>query len=214
MLHKLKRLRAFHRGCAITGNWSLKRRLFVDPGVRITTESVRNTKFGNGVCIGRDCGLAVSGILQIGERTVLQPRVRINATTSISIGADCAISWDVDLLDSDFHEAVAVDGTSPSKSASVVIEDRVWIGVGAKVLKGVTIGHDSVVAAGAVVTKSVPPKSLVAGVPARVVRPIGGGNRRSSLHPLTVTSLTAHNQRLTAETRRTEDSRQFWCSSA
>ncbi|MEE4213008.1 MAG: DapH/DapD/GlmU-related protein [Parvularcula sp.] len=52
----------------------------------------------------------------------------------------------------------------------IAIEDKVWIGFGATILKGVTIGEGAIVAAGAVVTKDVPPYSIVAGNPARVVR--------------------------------------------
>jgi acetyltransferase-like isoleucine patch superfamily enzyme len=52
----------------------------------------------------------------------------------------------------------------------VAIEDRVWIGARAIILKGVTVGHDAVVAAGSVVTRDVPPRTVAAGVPARVVR--------------------------------------------
>ena len=54
----------------------------------------------------------------------------------------------------------------------VVIEDDIWIGANAVILPGVTIGHHSVVAAGAVVTKNVPPHSLVAGIPAKVIKQI------------------------------------------
>ena len=54
----------------------------------------------------------------------------------------------------------------------VVIEDDIWIGANAVILPGVTIGQHSVVAAGAIVTKDVPPHSLVAGVPAKVIRQI------------------------------------------
>lgn len=54
----------------------------------------------------------------------------------------------------------------------VVIEDDIWIGANAVVLPGVSIGHHSVVAAGAVVTKDVPPHSLVAGVPAKIIKEI------------------------------------------
>ena len=52
----------------------------------------------------------------------------------------------------------------------VVIEDDVWVGTGAIILKGVTIGRGSVVAAGSVVTRSIPPYSIVGGVPARVIK--------------------------------------------
>ncbi len=52
----------------------------------------------------------------------------------------------------------------------IVLEENVWVGSHATILKGVRIGHDSVVAAGAVVTKDVPPRSVVAGVPAKVVK--------------------------------------------
>ena len=55
-------------------------------------------------------------------------------------------------------------------TSPVVIEDDIWIGANAVVLPGVTIGHHSVVAAGAVVTKDVPPHSLVAGVPAKIIK--------------------------------------------
>ena len=64
-----------------------------------------------------------------------------------------------------------IDEQGVSTSA-VVIEDDIWIGANAVVLPGVTIGHHSVVAAGAVVTKDVPPHSLVAGVPAKVIKQI------------------------------------------
>lgn len=52
----------------------------------------------------------------------------------------------------------------------VVIEDDVWVGANVTILKGVTIGHGSVVAAGAIVTKSCPPYSIIGGVPAKVLR--------------------------------------------
>jgi acetyltransferase-like isoleucine patch superfamily enzyme len=61
-------------------------------------------------------------------------------------------------------------------AAPIVIGRNVWIGAGATVLQGVTIGDDAVVAAGAVVTGDVPPAVLVAGVPARTVRSVAGGS--------------------------------------
>ena len=67
----------------------------------------------------------------------------------------------------DFEKRIDEQGVSTS---TVIIEDDIWIGANAVVLPGVTIGHHSVVAAGAVVTKDVPPHSLVAGVPARIIK--------------------------------------------
>jgi acetyltransferase-like isoleucine patch superfamily enzyme len=70
------------------------------------------------------------------------------------------------IMDTDFHR---VDGR-PSGDAAVSIGNRVWIGVGAKILKGVTVGDGAIVAAGSVVTRDVPAATLVAGNPARVIR--------------------------------------------
>ena len=64
-----------------------------------------------------------------------------------------------------------IDEQGVSTSA-VIIEDDIWVGANAVILPGVTIGHHSVVAAGAVVTKDVPPHSLVAGVPAKIIKQI------------------------------------------
>ena len=58
----------------------------------------------------------------------------------------------------------------PENDMPVVIEDDVWCGANVTILKGVTIGHGSVIAAGAVVTKSFPPYSIIGGVPAKLIR--------------------------------------------
>jgi maltose O-acetyltransferase len=70
------------------------------------------------------------------------------------------------IMDTDQH---AVPGADLAVGA-VVIEDRVWIGARAIILKGVRVGRDSVIGAGAIVTKSVPPGSVVVGQAARVIR--------------------------------------------
>ena len=69
----------------------------------------------------------------------------------------------------DTHKRIDEQGISTNP---VIIEDDIWIGANAVILPGVTIGHHSVVAAGAVVTKDVPPHSLVAGVPAKIMKQI------------------------------------------
>jgi tetrahydrodipicolinate N-acetyltransferase len=109
------------------------------------------------------------GRLQIGHATNVNGLgTKILCAQSVTIGAGCTFSWDVQVLDNDFH-ALTVDGVEQPSVAPVVIGDRVWIGTRAVVLKGVTIGDGAVVAAGAVVTKDVPAGAVVAGVPAKVV---------------------------------------------
>jgi acetyltransferase-like isoleucine patch superfamily enzyme len=93
--------------------------------------------------------------------------LNISCFKHIAIGHDATIAENVTIRDSDNH---VIRGSSRPETAPVIIGDHVWIGMNALILKGVTIGDGAVVAAGAVVTKDVPPSSLVAGVPARVIR--------------------------------------------
>jgi acetyltransferase-like isoleucine patch superfamily enzyme len=83
------------------------------------------------------------------------------------------LSWDVQILDNDFH-AITVDGTTRPSTAPVTIGDRVWVGTRALILKGVEIGDGAIVAAGSVVSRDVPPGTIVAGMPARVVGKVDG----------------------------------------
>lgn len=106
--------------------------------------------------------------IRIGNGTYLNRGTEIVAGQSVSIGRDCKIARDVIVMDTDQH---ALPGLGLTCSP-VQIDDRVWIGARAIVLKGVHIGQDSVVAAGAVVTRDVPARSIVAGVPARVIRTV------------------------------------------
>jgi acetyltransferase-like isoleucine patch superfamily enzyme len=89
----------------------------------------------------------------------------------------------VEIFDSDFHELHSDRrrGGSPAMGA-VDLGENVFIGDGAKILKGVTIGSDSVVGAGSVVTRSVPAGVIAAGNPARVIRPLDGVSRESNGH--------------------------------
>lgn len=92
--------------------------------------------------------------------------VTIDCFESISIGNGVVISKNVTIRDSDDHR-ISPGGKI---SAPIVIEDHVWIGLNATILKGVRIGSGSVIAAGAVVTRDVPRNSLAGGVPARVLK--------------------------------------------
>lgn len=94
--------------------------------------------------------------------------VNINCTEYIKIGNNVAISENVIIRDSDNH--ILISDKESVSTKPIVIEDNVWIGMNVIVLKGVNIGEGAVVAAGSVVTRSVPANTLVAGVPARVVK--------------------------------------------
>jgi acetyltransferase-like isoleucine patch superfamily enzyme len=94
---------------------------------------------------------------------------RIQCFSSITIGRDVAIAEQVIIRDSDSHQLKSPAGESVS-TAPICIADHVWIGMRAVILKGVTIGDGAVIAAGAVVTRDVPDRALVAGVPAKVIR--------------------------------------------
>jgi acetyltransferase-like isoleucine patch superfamily enzyme len=108
------------------------------------------------------------GRLTVGHATNVNGLTKILVAEEVTIGAECTISWDVQIMDNDFHR-VTVGGVERPMSAPVRIGDRVWIGTGAIVLKGVTIGDGAVVAAGAVVTNDVPPAAIAAGVPAKQI---------------------------------------------
>ena len=110
-----------------------------------------------------------SGRLEIGNGTNVNGLgTKILCAESVTIGADCTFSWDVQVLDNDFH-AITVDGVQQPSRAPIVIGDRVWVGTRVVILKGVTIGDGAVIAAGAVVTKDVPAGAVAAGIPAKVV---------------------------------------------
>lgn len=105
--------------------------------------------------------------LKIGARSRING-VHIAAKSSITIGKNVRIAPYTLIMDSDFHDIR--EHTSDGLCAPIIIEDNVWIASRAIILKGVTIGKGSVVAAGAVVTKSVPAYSMVGGVPAKVIK--------------------------------------------
>lgn len=93
--------------------------------------------------------------------------LQIRCSRQIAIGNDVIIAKDAVIMDSDAHEIVH-EGYQMSQG--IRIADKVWIGTRAMILKGVAVGEGAIIAAGAVVTRDVPPHAMVAGVPARVIR--------------------------------------------
>lgn len=112
------------------------------------------------------------GDVMIGDHTRIGLHNTIIGPVIIGSHVNLAQGITITALNHNFENSKKrIDEQGVSTSA-VVIEDDIWIGANAVVLSGVTIGHHSVVAAGAVVTKDVPPHSLVAGVPAKVIKQI------------------------------------------
>jgi acetyltransferase-like isoleucine patch superfamily enzyme len=153
---------------------------------------MRNTaphalRFGHHVSCYAGCSFALgaNGTALIGDFTLLNGAL-VMAEERIEIGSHCLISWNVGIADSDFHplepaqRLIDAHALAPFykhrpprpklETRPVKIADNVWVGMNAIILKGVTIGENSVVAAGAVVVKSVPANCVVAGNPAAVVK--------------------------------------------
>lgn len=111
----------------------------------------------------------VEGRVEVGDNVLLMHGIRISSASSIVIGDDCMLANFCYLTDADWHDIH--DRTRPiGKSAPIVLEKGAWIGDSAIVCKGVRIGENSIVGAGAVVTKNVPPNVIVAGNPAKIVK--------------------------------------------
>lgn len=89
----------------------------------------------------------------------------ITIGNNVRVGANCTI------MDGDAHQ----DDPRAGKNKPVVIEDNVWLGANVMVLKGVTIGHNSLIGAGSVVTKSIPANVIAAGNPCKVIRSLDAG---------------------------------------
>jgi len=107
--------------------------------------------------------------IRVGRKVFINHGCTLNDIGGIDIGDEVMLGPNVSLLSSG-HPVEPFERTRRITAAPIVIARNVWIAAGAIVLQGVTVGADSVVAAGAVVTRDVPASTLVAGVPARVVR--------------------------------------------
>lgn len=107
------------------------------------------------------------GRLEIGARAFLNDGVNIYAAQKIVIGVETLIADEAIIFDTTFH---AISPDRPAKVAPVILGRNVWVGARAVILPGVTIGDHAVIGAGSIVSADVPPRSVVAGTPARVVR--------------------------------------------
>ncbi|MFC4775860.1 DapH/DapD/GlmU-related protein [Paenibacillus sp. GCM10023252] len=131
---------------------------------------------GNNVLVGRSVELRYPERLTIGSNVSIHKQCYLDAYGGMTIEDDVSIAHQSSLISFQHtwsDESLPIRD-NPVTSAPIRIGRDVWIGCGVRVMAGVDIGQRSVVAAGAVVTKSVTPGSIAAGVPARVVKRIAG----------------------------------------
>jgi len=123
--------------------------------------------------------------IRIGDGCSVGFMVQIRAAQKVEIGKNCMIAGYTIISDNNGHpidldRRKRKEKVTPEEIAPVIIEDDVWIGEHALIMKGVTIGRGSVISAGSVVLKSVPPMKIVMGNPARVVMWVPGGEDKQS----------------------------------
>ena len=113
--------------------------------------------------------------LEIGDRVLINHGCSIGATKLVRIGPRCNIGSQAILIDNAFHELDPERRDEQPEPAPVILEENVWLAARVIVLPGVTVGKNSVVGAGSVVTRDIPPDVLAAGIPAKIIRPLRAG---------------------------------------
>jgi acetyltransferase-like isoleucine patch superfamily enzyme len=170
----------------------LKRSVTAAPGVRLQPGCaiINNQGLRSAIAIGANSVIAAEllvfadrGQISVGEDVFIGPATRVWSGLQITIGNRVLISHGVSILDSAFHDLSASkrhvqfqqifkakrNAVGDIDCKPVVIEDDVWIGFHAAILKGVRIGRGAVIAAGAIVTKDVAPFTVVGGAIAEVI---------------------------------------------
>lgn len=141
--------------------------------VRMDTPPYRKFSLGDySVVESYACINNAVGDVMIGDHTRIGLHNTIIGPVIIGCHVNLAQGITITALNHNFEDSEKRIDEQGVSTSTVIIEDDIWIGANAVVLPGVTIGHHSVVAAGAVVTKDVPPHSLVAGVPAKIIKQI------------------------------------------
>lgn len=132
-----------------------------------------NLTIGQGVYLGNNILLhCYRGSIKIGENTYLGPSVKIYGHGSVVIGANCLIAMDCKIISANhtIPPRVKLIKEQPDILLPIVIGDDVWLGAGVIVLGGIEIGKGAVIGAGSVVTKDIPPYSIAAGNPAKIIK--------------------------------------------
>jgi acetyltransferase-like isoleucine patch superfamily enzyme len=146
---------------------------FVCPKVKFEIGPGATVRLGRWSWIGHGCKIRVhEGDLEIGAKSVLGQECTVSAFQHIVIGRECIVADRVMMIDFD-HGVVEVE--RPIREQGIYKRDvnighNVWIGYGACLLRGVTVGDNAVIGTSSVVTCDVPDNAVVGGIPARVIR--------------------------------------------
>jgi acetyltransferase-like isoleucine patch superfamily enzyme len=161
-------------------DWQVPRQVFLGGRVMIgkgcfidANSATARIELADDVWLSRDCYLVAGRDAEvlIGDRTYVGHRCLLYGHGGIDIGRDVLLASDVQLIcgNHTFARRDIPIRAQPTEEKPIVIGDDVWLGASAIVLGGVTVGEGSVVGAGAVVTRSLPPYSIARGVPAQIV---------------------------------------------
>jgi len=167
--------------------WRTDGLLFLGRGLEIQIAKDAEVRFGRFVWIGDGTKVRChEGLVEIGEKTVMGQECTISAYQRVRIGAECVIAdramfIDFDHGTSEVERAIRVQGIY---KRDVIVGSNVWIGYGACVLRGVSVGDNAIVGTNSVVTKDVPANAVVAGIPARVIRMRGAPSDLRWPHPV------------------------------
>jgi acetyltransferase-like isoleucine patch superfamily enzyme len=174
IIGKLHKIIGYGRGLLLRRKISVDG-LILSIGKTIVANNGGKIQIDNRTCLWPEVKFALtatprhqSPVIKVGAFSSIGDRSQIHCGQLVSIGNYVLISWDVNIIEFDYH---APGGGIPDPKP-IIIEDEVWVGAKCIITKGVTIGKGAILAAGAVVTKDVPPYTLVAGNPAKPIKSV------------------------------------------
>ena len=153
--------------------WRSDGPFFLGRGLELHVEPRGQVRFGRFVWVGDGTKIRChEGVVEIGAKTVMGQECTISAYQQVRIGEQCVIADRAMFIDFD-HGMVEVERPIRLQGIykrDVEVGNNVWIGYGACILRGVSVGDNSVIGTNSVVTKDVPANAVVGGIPARIIR--------------------------------------------
>lgn len=153
--------------------------VIIHPSAKIYPNVIMNTEYGGKIYIGKNCEIlngvllmTYGGNIIIGDNCSINPYTILYGHGNLTIGDNVLIAGHCLIIPSnhifsDINSPINQQGLTKK---GIVIENNVWIGAGCRILDGVRIGHGAIVAAGAVVNKTVMLNTIVGGVPAKLIK--------------------------------------------